>query len=115
MVRCAVVAFTVMGRLGCHRWQGVVARCAADQTAAGRVRLTSDQQDDLDRNAVVLGWLQDDPLITVQACPACGRWGFTAPRPASAAGHACTYTAGCRGRLVVAVPPPRPQSRRPPR
>lgn len=87
-----------MRRLKVGTW-GQVVEVAAREDIRQLVRLTPEQQSLLDRYTYILPFLRVKPTITVAACTACGRYGFTGP---GSLPTRCYFTHRCDGKLVRA-------------
>lgn len=96
--QAAQVAQLVMRRLKVGTW-GQVVELATREDIRVLVRLTPEQQALLDRYSFILPFLRVKPTITVAACAACGRYGFTGP---GSLPTRCYFTHRCDGKLVRA-------------
>lgn len=100
--QAAQIALQVMKKLGCQTWKGVV-ELAGTTDVRTRVFLSPEQQSIIDEYANVLPYLSTSPLVTVVACPVCGRYGLQDKR---SPGTKCIFTARCEGKPVKASSAP---------
>ena len=103
--QAAQIALLVMKRVRCQTWKAVI-DLAAETDIRTKVFLSTTQQALLDQYADILPYLSTSPLVTVVACPACGRFGLQDRR---SPGAKCIFTTRCEGKLVKASSTPKPK------
>ena len=96
--QAAQIAMIVMRLLHVESWQQLV-ELSVTEDVRRTVYLTAIQQDLIDRFAHILPMLRMSPMVTVAACPVCGRYGLQDRRPVA---KACWFTLRCPGSPVKA-------------
>ncbi|MGN7187555.1 hypothetical protein [Microbacterium enclense] len=95
-VQAAQIAFAVMAASKTATW----AEAISTPRLADSVRLTAHQQEVIESFRFVLPNLRRrGPVVTVEACPECGRWGWSC----SPVQKRCSWTPGCSGAPVKAA------------
>lgn len=96
IIQAAQIAFAVMAAAKKDSWADAI----STEGLPSLVRLTPEQQEILETHRQVLPNLRRrSPVISVEACPACGRWGWSA----SPVQKKCSWTLGCAGAPVKAA------------
>ena len=97
VVQAAQIAIVTMKLAKVNRWEELQARDVAELRSI--IRWDPEQLELLQKHSSILRVLQVSPAVTVYACPACERFGFTGP---GAKTGKCVFTEGCDGSLVRA-------------
>ncbi|WP_433673906.1 hypothetical protein [Microbacterium gorillae] len=105
--QAAQIALLVMKKVGCQTWKDVVEK-ASNTDLRTKVILSPEQQALIDEYADIIPYLSTSPLVTVVACPLCGRYGLQDRR---SAGSRCIFTMRCPGKPVKGSSTPKAQTR----